>query len=334
MPNQPQKARAGGYPALTLDQVCDRILAARRPIILSHARPDGDTVGTAAALCHLFALLGRPAAWQCADPLPRRLAFLFDGLSLATPEQNAGGTVIAVDVASPAQLGSLAGVHTVSLMIDHHEIGEAFAPSYIVPTAAAAGEILYTIAARMVERGDIPTLPPALAGTIYAAISSDTGCFKYANVTPKTHQVAAALLSLGIAADKINHLLYDNRSAGQLAAEKIALSHLTTRHGGRIAAVCLSLADRAGLAEEDFETAVDIARSMAGVEIAVAIRELEGGQCKVSLRATEADVAAVAQSFGGGGHLRAAGCTVRGEPEDALSVLLPSLIAALNKAHK
>lgn len=322
------------FPSLSLDEVCDRLLAADRPIVISHTRPDGDTIGAAAALCRLFALLRKRAAWACADPLPRRLAFLFDGIDLATPEENAGGTVIAIDVASPAQLGTLRGVHTTSLMIDHHESGEPFAPAYICPTAAAAGEILYTIAARMVERGDIPALTVEIGGALYAAISSDTGCFKYANVTPYTHRVAAALLSLGVQADKINHLLYDSRSAGQLAAEKIALSRLTTRHGGRIAAVCLSLADRAGLPDEDFETAVDIARSMAGVEIAVAIRELTGGQCKVSLRSTDADVAAVAQSFGGGGHLRAAGCMVNGEPEDALSVLLPSLIAALNKAHK
>ena len=321
--------------SLSLDEVCDRLLAAERPILLSHVRPDGDTVGTAAALAHFYASRGLRAAWCCADPLPRRLAFLFEGLSLATPTENAGGTVIALDIASPAQLGGLAEEYLdrVSLSIDHHEVGEPFAPSYITP-AAATGEILYTLFARMVERGDIKEIPAAVAAALYAAISSDTGCFKYANVTPKTHQVAAALLSLGIAADHINRLLYDSRTEGQLAAEKLALSHFTTRLGGRVGAVLLSLADREGIPEEDFETAIDIARSLAGVEIAVAIRELDGGKCKVSLRATEADVAVIAQSFGGGGHARAAGCTVVGDPEDALAVLLPSLTAALAKGRK
>ena len=215
----------------------------------------------------------------------------------------------------------------------HLAVGELFAPSYIC-AAAATGEVLYSLFARMIERGDITEIPTPAAAALYAAISSDTGCFKYANVTPHTHHVAAALLSLDIAADHINHLLYDSRTEGQLAAEKLALSRFTTRLGGRVGAVCLSLADREGIPEEDFETAIDIARSLAGVEIALAIRELEGGKCKVSLRSTEADVAAIAQAFGGGGHARAAGCTVSGDPEDALAVLLPSITAALTKGRK
>lgn len=322
------------FPALSLDGVCDRLLAAERPTVLSHAHPDGDTVGAAAALCHILSQLHKKAAWRCADPLPRRLAFLFDGLEMATPEENAGGTVIAVDVASPGQLGTLGdeylpgGVH---LMIDHHEVGQPFAPHLVCPQAAAAGEVVYRIAERLCERGDLSAIDAQAAGAIYAAISSDTGCFKYSNVTAETHRIAAALHAAGIHADKINHLLYDSRTPEQLAAEKIAMSRLSVHAGGRIAAVCLSLADRAGLSEDDFETAVDIPRSMAGVEIALVVRELPGGVSKVSLRSVEVNVSAVAQAFGGGGHVRAAGCTVNGCAEDALTTVLPTLIAALGR---
>lgn len=323
------------YPALSLDDVCDRLAAAERPVLLSHVRPDGDAIGSAAALGLLFARMGKRAAWRCADPLPRRLAFLFDGVPLATPEENAGGTVIALDVASPGQLGTLAeayGETGVALMIDHHSMGEPFAPHYIQPHASATGEVLTLIAERCYARGILKgDFDPAAAGALYAAISSDTGCFKYGNVTPTTHRIAATLLSSGIAADEINRRLYDCRSPGQLAAEKIALANLTTRQNGKVAAVLLSLADRGDLPDEDFETAIDIPRSLAGVEIALAIREIPGGKCKVSLRSTGADVSAVAQSFGGGGHRRAAGCTVNGTPEDALSVLMPSLLGVLGK---
>jgi phosphoesterase RecJ-like protein len=322
------------FQALTLDEVCDVLLAAERPTVLSHAHPDGDTVGAAAALCHILARLHKKAAWHCADPLPRRLAFLFASLEMATAEENRGGTVIAVDVASPAQLGSLAeeylpaGVH---LMIDHHEIGTPFAPSFISPRAAAAGELIYRIGERLCARGDLATIDAEIASAIYAAISSDTGCFKYSNVTAETHRIAAALHAAGIHADKINHLLYDSRTPEQLAAEKIAMSHLSVHAGGRIAAVCLTLADREGLSDDDFETAIDIPRSMAGVEIALVVRELPGGVSKVSLRSVEANVSAVAQSFGGGGHVRAAGCTLSGTPDDVLTTVLPSLLDALGK---
>ena len=322
------------FPALSLDEVCDLLLAAERPTVLSHAHPDGDTVGAAAALCHILARLHKRAAWHCADPLPRRLAFLFDGLEMATPEENRGGTVIAVDVASPTQLGALAetylpgGVH---LMLDHHEVGSVFAPSLVCPHAAAAGEVVYHIAERLCARGALREIDTAVAGAIYAAISSDTGCFKYSNVTAETHRVAAALHATGIHADKINHLLYDSRTPEQLAAEKIAMSRLSVHAGGRIGAVLLTLADREGLSEDDFETAVDIPRSMAGVEIALVLRELAGGVTKVSLRSVEVNVSAIAQAFGGGGHVRAAGCTLSGTPEDALTTLMPTLLAALGK---
>ncbi len=322
------------FPALSLDEVCDRLLAAERPTVLSHLHPDGDTIGAAAALCRMLTALGKRVAWRCADPLPKRLSFLFEGLEMATVEENKGGTVIAVDVASPTQLGTLAEEYLpggVDLMIDHHEVGCAFAPSYICPQASAAGEVIYHLGERLCARGALPAIGADVAAAIYAAISSDTGCFKYSNVTAETHRVAAALHATGIQADKINHLLYDSRTPEQLAAEKIALSRLTVHAGGRIGAVCLTLADRAGLSDDDFETAVDIPRSMAGVEIALVVRELPGGVSKVSLRSMEANVSAVAQAFGGGGHVRAAGCTVKGCPEDVLTLLMPTLLAALGK---
>ncbi len=321
------------YTPLSLDAVCDALLAADRPTVLAHLHPDGDAIGSAAALCHLLRRLGKAVAFRCADPVPRRLSFLFEGVALATPEENAGGTVIAVDVAAPRQLGSLAEhylPHGVHLMLDHHATGEPFAPGIVAPDAAATGEVVYHIAERLIARGLLPGLDAVTATALYAAISSDTGSFRYSNVTAETHRIAAALHTAGIRADHINHLLYDCRTPQQLQAEKIALSRLSQHLHGRVAAVCLSLADRQGLSDEDFETAIDIPRSMAGVEIALALRELKDGTTKVSLRSTEADVSAVAAAFGGGGHVRAAGCTLSGRPEDALLSLLPALRAALH----
>lgn len=316
---------------ITLDRACDLILSATRPIILSHTRPDGDTVGAAAALLHLFASLGKRAAWDCADPCPRRLAFLFDGCPLVSPEENAGGTVIAVDIASPTQLGALAERYgaCVTFSIDHHGTGTPFAPTLLSPSAAATGEIVYEIGARLVARGALPSLPSGFVSAAYAAISSDTGCFRYANVTPRTHEIAAALLAAGANADRINHLLFECRTESELRAGAIAAENLSLHAGGRIGVVSLSLAARAGLSDEDFETAIDTARSVAGVEIAAAIREMKGGVCRVSLRSTGADVSSVAAAFGGGGHKRAAGCTVEGDPKKVLAALLPALESAL-----
>ncbi len=301
------------------------LLAARRPIILSHARPDGDTVGTAAALCHVFTMLGQPAAWACPDPLPRRLAFLFEGLTRPTPANNEGGTVIAVDVASAIQLGKLIDVYRVDFTVDHHESGKPFTKSFTVPTAAATAEVLYPVICRLAEEGHI-TFTPALATALYAALCSDTGCFTYRTVGEGTRKIGDDLIRRGADAEDIFKRLYESRTETQLRAERLAARRFTARLSGRVGAVCLPLSDCAEFSEEDFETSVDVARSMLPrAEVSISIREIKKGMCKVSLRANGVDVAKVARSFGGGGHRYAAGCFITGEAEDALNVLLPSI---------
>lgn len=316
---------------LSLDEVCDALLAAERPLVLSHTRPDGDTVGAAAALLHLLIALGKRPAYLLPDPLPRRLAFLSEGLALAAAEENRGGTVITVDVASPAQLGTLSEefADRVALMIDHHASATPMGPYFTDPDAAACGELIYAIGMRLLARGALASLPDGFYAAVYAAISSDTACFRLPNTTADTHKIAGALLSAGVPAADINRALFDSRTQEDLAADAIALSGLSLHADGRIAVISLPFAARKGLADEHFETAIDIARSLAGVEIAATLRELSDGKTKISLRSTAADVSAICRRFGGGGHVRAAGATADGAPDALLPVLLPLLEEAL-----
>ncbi len=309
---------------LTLDELCERIAEIDHPLVVMHTRPDGDTVGSAAAVMHLFKLLGKTPRCLAPDPIPRRLFFLTKGLDFTPPAlDSAPYTVLTVDVASKGQLGGL-GEHLTgalfpSLMIDHHERGEAYADGYVRPGAAAVGEIVFDLAKRMQELKMISSLPVELLSPIYAAISSDTGCFKYSNTTPHTHTVAAELISLGVDASEINRLLFDVKSAEQLRAEGYVQSNLKLHPSGRIASVTVSRACREslGLLDEHFETAIDVVRSLEGVEIAIAVKESPDGRFKASLRSTGADVAAIAASLGGGGHLRAAGCSLVAESAEA-----------------
>lgn len=322
--------------ALSLDEVCDRIVSFRNPLILMHCRPDGDTVGSAAALAHLFSALGRSAALLCSDPIGHRLEFLLDGLDTTAPDLSRKYDVITVDVASPQQLGALeevfVGCLAPSLMIDHHDKGVSFADFYTRPEAAAVGEILFDIASRMVERGMLDSFPASAVNTVFAAISSDTGCFKYSNATAYTHTVAAKLITLGAAAADINHRLFDVKSAEMLRAEGYVQSHLCVHPSGRIAWIGISSATRdgLGLADEHFETAIDIVRSLEGVEVAIAAKENSPGCFKVSFRSIGLDVCAIATALGGGGHIRAAGCTVAAETaETAIAPVLEKVAAAM-----
>ena len=323
---------------LSFSELVDRVIAAEKPILLTHTRPDGDTVGSCVALASLFRAMGRHPIAVSPDPIPRRLSFLVrDGWFAPVDNYPADATVIAVDVASPQQLGSLQSVFSGALapafMIDHHERGVAFAPRYLRADASAVGEILYDLALELVNRGVLPAIPPAAVNAIFASVSSDSGCFKYSNVTPRTHRIAAALIELGADAPEINRLLFDVKTAESLKAEGYVATHVSSTPDGKIAWVLVTdaIRDELGLLDEHFETAIDVVRSMEGVEIAMAIKESPDGKFKVSLRSTNLDVAKVAATLGGGGHVRAAGCSLSVRTaEEAAAIAVEAVQKELN----
>ena len=316
------------YKSLSLDEVCKKITGAKNPVIIMHRSPDGDAVGSAMALWHLFSLLKKKAAFVCADKIPERLKFLTVGCVSAEFPDLSECDFISVDVASPAQLGNLPEkipqAATPFLMIDHHSTGTPFADNYIRSDACATGEIIFDIAARLKELGYITEFKPDMVNALYAAISSDSGCFKYSNVTPHTHIVAAMLLDMGADSEEMNRLLFDSKSEGVLKAEGFALNKMRSFFSGKLNLVCITKADRDGLGLdlEFFETAIDVVRSLDGVEIAVAIKELDDGSFKASLRSTDADVSALCAKFGGGGHVKASGCTVKASSCDEAAELI------------
>ncbi len=321
-----------------------RLLSANRPLVVIHTRPDGDCVGAGAALCRFFISRGQEAHLLAPNKIPDRLAFLTEGISLWTADDGTaspdvvGRTVITVDVASRPQMGRLRDLcMTPDLQIDHHEKGEHFADHYVLPHAAAAGEIVLSLLLTLEQDGAIDRIPADCIDGLYAAIASDTGGFRFSNTTADTHRFASLLLERGAHAAHINRLLFDTKTKEMLQAEQLSLSKLKLDAEGRIAHIGISIADReaVGLLEEHFETTVDIARSLQGVEIAAAVREIFPGTFKVSLRAINTDVASVAALLGGGGHRLAAGLSIKAtDTEEAWRVVLPHLCAALDFANQ
>lgn len=290
----------------------------KNALIIGHSHPDGDCVGTAVALAELVEALGGKASVLFPEPSPLRLQFLLQGRKelAALPEDLSDYDVIAVDVASLTQFGDIkdALCGKVSLRIDHHDVGAPYTEeNFVDPTAAAAGEILFDLWVHAKQSGAVDRIPEKAAYALFGAISSDTGCFKYANVTAATHLRAAALLEYGVPAAEINRLLFDTKDMHTLAAEGIATRNLRLYADGAIALIAIDHADYAGgLGIKDFETAIDIARCVRGARLAAVIKAAPAANTyRVSLRsADDTDVAAVAATFGGGGHIRAAGCTL------------------------
>lgn len=344
------------YDTVTLEDIADTVASAKNALILTHVNPDGDCIGAAFALRRLILACGGQARVICPNDLPKRLRFLASDSLYMTEDEEPYNTrfdpetedisvydcILSVDVASPMQLGDLAVlIPHIRYMIDHHGMGEPFAPNYIDPTASAAGEIIFRLYTELKQRGTVGIVPEA-ARRMYAAIVSDTGSFKFSNTTSGTHHIAAELVDEinnaddgGMDTADVCRSLFGQRTLKELTAQMLAIQNLRFYENGRLGAVLFTqqmLAD-AGLTEEEIGNVVDTPRGVEGVLIGISLRQLAADptQYKVSSRANaDIDCAAVCAVFGGGGHTRAAGCTITADdPEEALARMAEAFGSAI-----
>ena len=328
------------FKQLTFGELCDKLCENKRTLIVYHVRSDADAVGSAFALREMLMLMGIPALCACSDEVPERLRFISDdsqgSVLLDSDVDIDHERVISVDSASPSQLGELFNVlkKDVDLMIDHHAQGTVYADYYIDPEAAATAEIIYEIAKELVIREKIEYLPISVYSSLYAGISSDTGGFRFANTTARTHRIAAELLEAGVDTAGINHLLFSSKSSKQMKAEGEAARRVNFYCSKTVAITTIPYTSKfsLGLEDEDMETVIDIPRSISGVVVAVAIRQPSNENVfRVSMRSVgDIDVSKICAIFGGGGHMRAAGCTLEAKGiDDAEKTILAQIKACL-----
>jgi len=315
-------------------------------LIAIHRHPDGDAVGSGFALRLLMEAMGCTVYCVCEDEIPERLHFLVGDKQESilpenlptdfTPQQ-----IITVDTASPTQMGRLFPMYDgqIDLMIDHHAKGTGYADGWINGKASSAGEMIFELSRELLKAGRISAIPKEVDKLLYAAVTSDTGCFRYSNVTPATHACAAELLSDGsFDPAEINHLLFEVKSEKLLLAERLGAERLTRYCGGALGIITFpaSLKSQYGFTDEHLETLVDIPRSLEGVQVAVAIRQpTDAPVFRVSMRSNgHVDVAAVCAGFGGGGHVKAAGCTLEApsavDVDTAAQLIAETIAKALN----
>ena len=293
---------------LTVSKAADLLRSMDHVLILTHVRPDGDTVGCAAALCAGLRALGK-AAYLLPNPeLTENSAPYF--LPYAAPADFAPEYVVSTDIASvglfPENAKSYLG--RVDLAVDHHPSFEHFGKANIVrPEAAACGELLYDILA------ELGPITPAIALPLYVAVSTDTGCFAYANTTAHTHAVAAALLRTGIDYQTVNKVFFRTKTRKRMQLEGAMLAQAEFYDRDRIAvlSVPLSLMEQLQATESDAEELSSLGGQIEGVDCAVTMRELRPDVWKISLRTgSRVNATEVCSLLGGGGHAAAAGCTV------------------------
>lgn len=330
------------YQHLTLTEAAARIRGNESTLILFHRHPDGDAIGSGFGLKLILEAMGCTAYCVCEDEIPERLRFLTEGLQdsilkESLPADFAPAQIISVDTASPAQAGILYPDYEgrFDLMIDHHAKGDMYADGYIDGHASSAGELVYRLSRELVKMGRISAIPEGVDRLLYAAISSDTGCFRYSNASPETHRAAAALLEAGFDSADLNHRLFGVKSYKLLQAEKVGFDRLRLYADGKLGIVAMpfDLMEQYGFTDEHLGTLVDVARGLQGVQVAVAIRQPKAeGVYRVSMRSScEVDVAAICAEFGGGGHIKAAGCTITcdGGMDEVMEMISRALLAVL-----
>ena len=288
-------------------------------LILTHRRPDGDAIGSAAALCLGLRSLGKEAELFPNTQFTEKYRSLWDGL--VGSGDLAGKTLISVDLAAetmlPYNAEELAG-QTV-FCIDHHGSNSGYAQtSYVDADAAACGELIWLtlqeLGAPMTRR---------MADAIYVALTTDTGCFRFSNTTGQTLRVAAACLEAGADMTGWNRTLFMTRSKARLKLEAYLIQNAEFGADGKVCICTLPQAvlDEFGLSEDDIDDISGYPRNIEGVEVGAVLRDVADGT-KISLRTFPPhDASAMCARLGGGGHPAAAGATVKASLAEAKSAL-------------
>ena len=294
-------------------------------LILTHRRPDGDTIGCAAALCLALRQKGK-TAWVLPNEDAHGLFTPYFEAVLA-PQGFVPRAAVAVDTASQGMLPESAKKwhDRIDLCIDHHGSNEHYAKETCLDASCAAcGELLWRIFTIMgVE------ITARIAMLLYMAISTDTGCFVYSNTTPETHRIAASLMESGFDTQWVNKRHFRQKSLKRMLIESRLVSEMELEQNGTLvfAFVTLDLIRDVGATEEDLEDISSFIGLLEGVDNAVTVRELKLGECKISLRTDGRSLNAsdVCAKFGGGGHAAAAGCTIYGKPAEAKAAMLRAI---------
>lgn len=308
----------------TITSVSRFLLENDNYVIGIHANPDGDCFGSACGLSGALKKLGKKALILSPNPVPKRLLFLnySDTEVLECREsydriKDEKHAYITVDVASDHLLGEVADAFQQNnkLAIDHHEKNTITAEKlYLDSTSSAAGEIVYKIICELEDWTSESIWDEEIASSVFGAISSDTGCFKYGNTRPETHRIAASLIERNADSQDINYRLFDLKSSVQIAVESLAYRSIEYYENGKISFIYLSneMLESIGAKVSDTETVSQLGRGIEGVQIAAFMRDKAEGEFKISVRCNiDTDLSVLCASLGiGGGHKKAAGCTV------------------------
>jgi bifunctional oligoribonuclease and PAP phosphatase NrnA len=296
-----------------LQQIVDAIRSRHRFVISSHARPDGDSIGSQLAAAYALRDLGKVVTIVNADRAPQPI-MQFPGVGSITIADRVEGeydAAIIMECGDLARTGVAGLDRSLVINIDHHPGNTGYGQiNWFDPAAAACGEMVFDL----VEALGVP-LTVEIATHIYLAILTDTGSFHYSSISTRTFDICRATLEAGVDPVAVARNVYDSNNMGRLKLFGAVLSAMQLDPTGRIAIVYLDheMARAAGGTYDDTEGLINLPLTVKEIQAVVFFKQMEGEEYRVSMRSKgEIDIGAVAKEFSGGGHKNAAGCTVKG----------------------
>ncbi len=296
-----------------MKQIIEKLQNAQTIAILSHISEDGDAMGSCYAMLHMLTKMGKNATVYVNDEVEDRLKFLGNDYVIYNSETKVEADLcVCLDCGDIKRLGDrVALVEQIgnSVNIDHHYTNTMYCDAnYVEGDASSTGEVLYKLFKEMGQEID-----KDIAKFLFTAICSDTGSFKFSSVTPQTMCIAAELIKFDIEHHKIARALFDTYTIEETRLRAEVMSSIESYCDDKVRIVCMSdeMLKKYGIDKKNSPSIVDIARGIEGTEIAIALIQ-NNEEIRVNLRANEyANVSDIATKFGGGGHIRAAGCRVK-----------------------
>ena len=316
-------------------------------LILIHAKPDGDAVGSGFALLGMLTRLGKNARLLCSDELNVKYSLVADEnfaertfFGKDIDDGFVPSYIVSTDLAAPGIMGAISSVYAdkINLCIDHHAVNTLEADlKLVVPSASAAGEVVLDIAREAEIISGKKIIDKPLADALFCAIMSDSGSFRYSNTTEKTFEAAAFLKHCGADTAAISEDLFESRSPEnyRFCGRVIANTRLFCGGLAAVSFVTHSEIDELGINDNDVDGAIGLVRELAGISAAVFVRETKDGKAKVSLRSkSELNVAEICAKFGGGGHVKAAGCLIDANAEEAVKTMVEAISSAISRGEQ
>lgn len=312
---------------MMLESAAKTLLSKDKILILTHRSPDGDTIGSGYALAMALRKLGKNVKVDCTDPFPEKYSYFTDKLEKLEFDEE---FVVSVDIADTKLLGEKLSDYAdkIDLCIDHHGSNTKYAKEYYVEASAAAAA---QVIAKLIRLMNVD-FDKDIANAIYTGITTDTGCFRYTNVTAETHRIAADMIDCGAESGMINRLMFETKSRSRLEIERRVMDSIQFYLDGRcaIAYATIDMMKESGAVDSDMEGVSSLPRQIEGVMAGITLREKNNGKFKVSVRTTdELDASAICANFGGGGHKAAAGCMITGTLNEAIEQIIEVVRQAL-----